>query len=203
MAITQRLDHYGTRHPRQTFAFGLTSGAAIAAGIVLAVALTIASDTRSPRAAVSAGAGITNEQAFIAEQDYRAANGIAVGISSAAALSDEQAFVAEQDYRAANGIAAGVSSAAAISDEQAFVAEQDYRAANGIGSTRSLAGVAPLTPELTAGMNDLVSGHRFVNSSPVPVDTMSTPELSAGMADLVPGYPFTWVTPELRAGIES
>lgn len=174
MAITQRLDHYGTRHPRQTFAFGIAAGAAIVAGIVLAAAFTIATDGSGPRVAASSGAVITNEQAF----------------------------VAEQDYRAANGIAAGVASAPAVTDEQAFAAEQDYRAANGIGGARSLAGVAPLTPELTAGMSDLVPGHRFASASPGPVDTTLTPELSAGMADLMPGYPFTWVTPELRAGIE-
>ena len=146
MAIAQRLDHYGTRHPRQTFVFGIAAGAAIVAGIVLAAALTIATDGSGPRVAVSSGAVITNEQAL--------------------------------------------------------VAEQDYRAANSIGSTRSLAGVASLTPELTAGMSDLVPGHRFASANLVPVDTTLTPELSAGMADLVPGYPFTWVTPELRAGIE-
>ena len=174
MAIAQRLDHYGTRHPRQTFVFGIAAGAAIVAGIVLAAALTIATDGSGPRVAVSSGAVITNEQAL----------------------------VAEQDYRAANGIAASVASAPAISDEQALVAEQDYRAANSIGSTRSLAGVASLTPELTAGMSDLVPGHRFASANLVPVDTTLTPELSAGMADLGPGYPFTWVTPELRAGIE-
>ncbi len=55
---------------------------------------------------------------------------------------------------------ASIGGTSVLSDEQTYVAELEYRSANGIGVNSVSTASTPLTPELSAGTHDQVSGHR-------------------------------------------
>ena len=137
MAITQRFDELGSRHPRMTFTLGLTGGATLMAGIVLSAAVAVGAMGQTESATIEqTAAGVSamsDAQQVQAEQDYRTAHGVGATVGAWSGLTDEQIAEAELEYRATHGIGFNSDHRVQLTDEQIMLAEEDYRQARGIG----------------------------------------------------------------------
>lgn len=227
MALTQRFESYGSHHPRKTFAFGLTAGLASGTGIVLAVALTVGIGARSEGQFVASGvsqgvvatSSLTDEQAYLAEQNYLALHGTAAdtnafegagvvaeygrlgGPQEAIGMDPYGGFV-EPGPQTANSSAVPVESYI-DEHERLLQAAGIELAAAALPSTEGIVTASRITDEQAYVVEqDYRSAHGIVDTRMGVRETTLTPELRAGMDDRVSGHPFTRVTPELRAGIE-
>jgi len=121
--------------------------------------------------ATSLRTGPTLEQAAAMDEAAFQGGGVfdnPVTVSRSTGPTLEQAAAMDQALFEGAGIfdswtpaaTASIGGTSVLSDEQTYVAELEYRSANGIGVNSVSTASTPLTPELSAGTHDQVSGHR-------------------------------------------
>lgn len=215
MALTQRFERYGTQHPRTTFAFGLTVGATAITGMVVATVLTVGLSMGGQDHFVSSGAfggaamgaRSSDDQAYFAERtlvvtgaesnasaaaDLASAFGAEAGPSEAMGMDPYGGFVepgpgASTDPETVLPAAEGAATSSRISDEQAYLAE--------LASLAELGSVASVSTD--ADTNAFAGAGLFVGDG-----------IEVGAHEVIDGSSLSlrsslsWVTPELRAGIE-
>lgn len=191
MALTQRFESYGTQHPRMTFAFGATAGITTVAGMVLAAALTVGFGTSGQDQLVSsgalgsvvAGARSSDEQAYFAERTLVVRDAEVNG-STTAGLASE--FGSESGPSEAmgmdpyGGFVEPGPGALAVSETVSVPPPSTESSFGTDADTNAFAGAG-----VFVGGGNEVGAHEVIEVSSLSLRGSSS-----------------WVTPELRAGIE-